>query len=49
MNEDMLQDDLMTMTIQKEYAKYFDIPEEKWNFKFIEDKLYEAQNVCVAS
>ena len=28
----MLKDNLMTMTIQKEYAKYFDIPEESWNF-----------------
>ena len=46
MNEDMLQDDLMTMMIQKEYAKYFDIPEEQWNFENIGTKLHEAHTLC---
>ena len=49
MNEDMLQDNLMTMTIQKEYAKYFDIPEENWNFENFGDKMHEAHNTCIAN
>ena len=49
MNEDMLQDNLMTMTIQKEYAKYFDIPEENWSFKNFGDKMHEAHNTCIAN
>ena len=46
MNEDMLKDNLMTMTIQKEYAKYFDIPEESWNFVNFGKKLHEAHTLC---
>ena len=49
MNEDMLQDNLMTMTIQKDYAKYFDIPEENWSFENFGDKIYEAHNTCIAN
>ena len=49
MNEDMLQDDLMNMTIQKEYAKYFDIPEENWNFENIGNKLHEAHTLCAVN
>ena len=49
MNEDMLQDNLMTMTIQKEYAKYFDIPEENWSFENFGDKMHEAHNTCIAN
>ncbi len=44
----MLQDNLMTMTIQKEYAKYFDIPEENWDFMHIKEKLYETHNLCIS-
>ena len=46
MNEDMLKDNLMTMTIQKEYAKYFDSPEESWNFVNFGKKLHEAHTLC---
>ena len=46
MNEDMLEDNLMKMTIQKVYAKYFDIPEEQWNFENIDNKLHEAHTLC---
>ncbi len=46
MNEDMLKYNLMTMTIQEEYAKYFDIPEESWNFVNFGEKLHEAHTLC---
>ena len=49
MNQDMLQDNLMTMTIQKDYAKYFDIPEENWNFENFGDKMHEAHNTCITN
>ena len=46
MNEDMIKDNLMTMKIQKDYAKYFDIPEENWNFDNFRDKMHEAHTLC---
>ena len=49
MNEAMLEDNLMNMTIKKEYAKYFDIPEESWSFENFQDKIHEAHTLCAIS
>ena len=49
MNQDMLKGNLMTMTIQKEYAKYFDIPKESWSFENFQDKIHEAHTLCAIS
>ena len=49
MNQDMLKGNLMTMTIQKDYAKYFDIPEESWSFENFGKKMYEAHNTCITN
>ena len=49
MNEDMLEDNLMTMSIQTKYAKYFDIPQENWNFENFQDKIHKAHTLCAIS
>ncbi len=48
-NEQMLQDNFMMMEIPEPHAKYFDIPNEHWDFTNIGPKLYEAQNLCAVS
>ena len=46
-NQQMLQDNMMVMSIPEPHAQYFDIPEEYWDFTNIRKMLYEAQNLCV--
>ena len=48
-NEQMLQNNLMVMSIPEPHAQYFDIPKEYWDFTNIGKMLYEAQNLCVAA
>jgi len=46
-NEQMLQDNFMMMEIPEPHAQYFDIPEERWDFSYLRNKLYESHNLCI--
>ena len=46
--ENMLQDNQMIMKVVGDHAKYFDIPQEIWDFTDIKNHLNQAHSVCVA-
>ena len=49
LTEDMLQDNMMHMEFTGDHIQYFDIPQEKWNFKEIEKNLHKSHNLCILS
>ena len=49
LTEDMLQDNMMHMEFTGDHIRYFDIPQEKWNFKEIEKNLHKSHNLCILS